>query len=114
MTYVAELKKLASHCSFVSDQALKDILRDKLICGININDARMQRHLLAELDIEYEQAFTPASNGVGQAESPRHRAKVAPSAALPGTELHRMLAERQQSRQESNSRPCYNSGTSSA
>ena len=54
-TFVAELKKLAVHCGFADEDELKKMLCDRLICGIN--DARMQRRLLAESEIDFDKAF---------------------------------------------------------
>ena len=45
-TFVAELRRLTEHCGFGS--ALDDMLRDRLVCGIN--DDRIQRRLLSEPD----------------------------------------------------------------
>ena len=42
--YVAELRKLALHCDY--KDALSEMLRDRLVCGVN--DDRMQRRLLSE------------------------------------------------------------------
>ena len=54
-TFVTELKKLAVHCGFADGDELKKMLCDRLICGIN--DARMQRRLLAESEIDFDKAF---------------------------------------------------------
>ena len=54
-TYIAELKKLAIHCGFNDENTLKRMLCDRLVCGIN--DSSMQRHLLAEPDLDYDKAF---------------------------------------------------------
>ena len=43
-TFVAELRHLALHCEY--GDSLNDMLRDRLICGIN--NARIQRRLLSE------------------------------------------------------------------
>ncbi len=45
-TFLSELRKLAEFCNF--ENKLEDMLRDKLICGIN--DTAMQRKLLSEGD----------------------------------------------------------------
>ena len=49
-TYIAELKHLSEHCEFTG--ILEDMLCDSLVCGIN--DSRIQRHLLAEPDLNYK------------------------------------------------------------
>ena len=51
--FVAELRKLAGHCQF--GDSLSDMLRDRLVCGIN--DKRIQRRLLAEPDLTFKRAF---------------------------------------------------------
>ena len=51
--YVAELRQLAQDCNF--ETTLKQMLRDRLVCGIN--DDRVQRRLLAETDLTFERAF---------------------------------------------------------
>ena len=51
--YVAELRKLSEHCEFAD--TLSDMLRDRLVCGIN--DQRLQRRLLSEPQLTYAKAF---------------------------------------------------------
>ena len=51
--FVAELRKLAGHGQF--GDSLSDMLRDRLVCGIN--DKRIQRRLLAEPDLTFKRAF---------------------------------------------------------
>ena len=55
--YVAALKKLAEHCGF-QEAALKNMLRDRLICGIN--NERWQKRLLTEPDPDYDKALEVA------------------------------------------------------
>ena len=52
-TYVSELKKLSEHCNF--QDSLNDMLRDRLVCGVN--NARLQRRLLAEPDLTFGKAM---------------------------------------------------------
>ena len=52
-TFVAELKKLSEHCDY--GDSLNDMIRDRLVCGIN--DGRIQRRLLAEAELTYKKAF---------------------------------------------------------
>ena len=54
--YVAELRRLAHDCNFGT--TLEQMLRDRLVCGIN-ND-RIQRRLLSETDLTFEKAFQVA------------------------------------------------------
>ena len=51
--YVNALKKISEHCQF--GDTLQDMLRDRLVCGIN--DVRIQRRLLSEPDLTYKRAF---------------------------------------------------------
>ncbi|XP_063049093.1 uncharacterized protein K02A2.6-like [Engraulis encrasicolus] len=54
--YVAELRRLAHDCNFGT--TLQQMLRDRLVCGIN--DDRIQRRLLSEPDLTFEKAFEMA------------------------------------------------------
>lgn len=49
-TYVAELRALGQHCGF--GDTLEDMLRDRLVCGVN--DERIQRRLLAEREMRLD------------------------------------------------------------
>ena len=53
-TYVSELRKLSEYCDF-GDTLLEDMLRDRLVCGIN--DKRVQRRLLAEPRLTFAKAL---------------------------------------------------------
>ena len=57
-TYVAELKKLAEHCSY--GDTLNEMLRDCLVCGIN--DDRIQLRLLGEPRLTYQKAMELAQS----------------------------------------------------
>ena len=57
-TYIAELKRLAEDCEF--GEFLKQMLRDRIVCGIN--DPRIQRRLLAERELTYQSAFELAQS----------------------------------------------------
>ena len=52
-TFVSELRCLAEFCNFGA--ALEDMLRDRLVCGIN--DVGIQRRLLAESTLSFKKAF---------------------------------------------------------
>ena len=54
--YVAELRKLSEYCQF--GDTLSDMLRDRLVCGIN--DRKLQRRLLSEAALTYDRAFVLA------------------------------------------------------
>ena len=50
--YVAELRKLTEHCNF--GDTLPEMLRDRLVCGIN--NKKIQRRLLAERELTLKKA----------------------------------------------------------
>ena len=50
--YVAELRKLTEHCNF--GETLPEMLRDRLVCGIN--NKKIQRRLLAERELTLKKA----------------------------------------------------------
>ena len=52
-TFMTELRQSSKHCDF--GESLNDMLRDKLVCGIN--DSRIQRRLLSELNLTFQKAF---------------------------------------------------------
>lgn len=52
-TFVAELRAIAEFCNF--GDTLKLMIRDRLVCGIN--DENAQRLLLAEKELTYDKAL---------------------------------------------------------
>ncbi len=54
--FVARLCQLSEHCDYGA--SLNDILRDRLVCGIE--DERLQRRLLAESTLTFQKAFQTA------------------------------------------------------
>ena len=54
--FVADLRRLAEFCNF--GDTLEKMIRDRLVCGIN--DAAIQKKLLAEAGLTYERALTMA------------------------------------------------------
>lgn len=53
LDYVAVLRKLAHDCNY--GDKLTEMLRDRLVCGIN--DDRIQRRLLSEAELTFERAL---------------------------------------------------------
>ena len=53
--YVAALRELALNCKFGSQERLEEMLRDRLVCGIN--HAGIQRKLLSEGDLSFSEAL---------------------------------------------------------
>ena len=52
-TFMAELRALSEHCEFGA--SLDEMLRDRLVCGVN--DDRIQRRLLAEPTLDLKRAL---------------------------------------------------------
>ena len=52
MSYVAELRKLATHCNFGGN--LNEALRDRLVCGLR--NMQIQKRLLSEAKLKYSKA----------------------------------------------------------
>ena len=52
LSYVAELRKLATHCNFGGN--LNEALRDRLVCGLR--DMQIQKRLLSEAKLKYSKA----------------------------------------------------------
>ena len=51
--YVAALRRSGQHC--VYEDSLPQMLRDRLMCGVN--DNRMQRRLLSEVGLAFDRAL---------------------------------------------------------
>lgn len=56
MEYVAKLRRLAQDCNY--GNTLQQMLRDRIVCGIN--DDRIQRRLLSEADLTFDKAMSIA------------------------------------------------------
>ena len=66
-TYVAELRSLSEYCNFGA--TLNDMLRDRLVCGVN--DGAIQKTLLAQVALTYEKAAEIALNAEAATQSMR-------------------------------------------
>ena len=77
-TFVAELRSLAEFCNF--GQTLDDMLRDRLVCGIN--EAVIQRRLLAEPRLTLQKALELAQGMEAAAQNSRELRQV------PKQEMH--------------------------
>ena len=55
--FVAELRKLSTHCSF-KDSQLEEALRDRLVCGLR--SVATQRRLLTEAKLTFADALKTA------------------------------------------------------
>jgi len=54
--FVAELRHIAQYCGYAG--TLEDMLRDRLVCGVN--DSRIQRRLLSEPELTFKKAYEHA------------------------------------------------------
>ena len=109
-TYIAELKKLAVHCSFERD-ALNTMLCDRLVCGIN--DQRIQRRLLAEPELDYDKALTLALaiESADQNASALEKTPPAPETAGSSGGLHRISRYKRYTKpKEQTTDSCYRCG----
>ncbi|GBM97020.1 hypothetical protein AVEN_234747-1, partial [Araneus ventricosus] len=70
-SYVTELRRLAEECNFGA--TLAERLRDQLVCGIKvIKDEALQRRLLAESTLTFNEAFSRAVAAESAAEQAKH------------------------------------------
>ena len=79
--FVAELRRLSEFCEFGS--TLDGMLRDRLVCGVR--DSRVQRRLLAEVNLTFSKAFelaTAAEMAEKSIVELQHPAEMAPVYAL--------------------------------
>jgi len=112
--FVAELKKISEHCGF-QGAVLNDMLRDRLICGIA--DAKMQRRLLAEPNIDFEKALTlvQAMEAAERNTQDLQKTSAPSTTAAASVELHSIQQQksvRQQFRQATSAptQQCYRCG----
>ncbi|CAB4041637.1 Hypothetical predicted protein [Paramuricea clavata] len=93
-SYVAELRSLSEHCDFKS--TLEEMLRDRLVCGIN--DEQIQRRLLAESSLDFKKAMkivTSMETAVKNARDLTHQMANANINTEKPTTLHRVDNQRQ-------------------
>ena len=86
-TYVAELRSLSEYCNFGA--TLDDMLRDRLVCGVN--DRAIQKQLLAQPGLTHQKAVELALSAETAAQSMRElglKSESGPSARLP-QEVHK-------------------------
>jgi transposase InsO family protein len=77
--YLAELRRLSEHCDYGS--VLNEMLRDRLVCGIN--DSQIQRQLLAEANLTLRSATDIALASESAASFCKLLETAAPSCARP-------------------------------
>jgi hypothetical protein len=96
VSYVAELRSLSEHCDFKS--TLEEMLRDRLVCGINDKQIQRERRLLAESSPDFKKAMkiaTSMETAVKNARDLTHQmANANINTGKPAT-LHRVDNQRQ-------------------
>ncbi|KAK2858314.1 hypothetical protein Q7C36_006233 [Tachysurus vachellii] len=100
ITFYSVLRKLAHDCNY--GEKLTEMLRDRLVCGIN--DDRIQRRLLAESELTFEkalkiaQALETANKDVKDLQAQRSETSIS-------MRLHKMSVK-----QDGQGRACYRCG----
>ena len=106
-TFVAGLRNLSEHCNF--RESLEDMLRDRLVCGIN--NHQIQRRLLAETELTYQKAvelalaMESASKNVGDL----HVSKTNANPGTPTEQIDKVTHGKQASMWKKN-QDCYRCG----
>ena len=101
VTFVSELRSLAKNCNF--GPSLDDMLRDRLVCGIN--DDNIQRRLLSEAELTLDSALRLA---LSHETAARNARELQSSAAEQGVGVHKVDSSEAQSRGATAS--CYRCG----
>ena len=83
--YIAALRELAMNCNFGAPERLEEMLRDRLVCGVNHQG--IQRRLLSEGDLTYKDALALAQS-IECAESDAK--KLGSATPRPNDLVHRM------------------------
>ena len=60
LTYVADIKKVATHCNFGAN--LNEALRDELLCGLQ--NVQIQKLLLSEAKLKYSKGLGDSSSNI--------------------------------------------------
>ena len=89
---MAELRSLAEFCNF--QQTLVDMLRDKVLCGIN--EAAIQRCLLAEPRLTLQKAMELALGMESAAQNSKELQQSAPKRELEGSlpKVHQVATDK--------------------
>ena len=98
--YLAELRRLATHCEF--GNYLNEALRDRLVCGLR--NPSTQKRLLAEADLTLAKASATAQ---GMEAAEKNSKKFQGGEAAP---VHRMAPQGTKPGPTSGSKPCYRCG----
>ena len=82
--YVAELRSLARYCEF--KDSLEDMLKDRLVCGVN--DAHIQKGLLGEAKLTFEKVYAVAMGCEAATNGAQEIVKVEPDRDKTAEEVH--------------------------
>lgn len=96
--YVAALRSLAEHFNYAD--VLNDMLRDRLVCGVN--HEKIQQRLLAEKDLTFAKAMELAS-AIKSAEQGSHA--ISRGQAAQGSVCWQSNTQQQQPRKKQSNRP---------
>ncbi len=102
LDYVAVLRKWAHDCNY--GEKLTEMLRDRLVCGIN--DDRIQRRLLAETDLTFEKALK-----IAQAMETANKDVRDLHAQRPETSISGRVYKTSVKQDDGQSRACYRCGS---
>ncbi len=102
LDYVAVLRKWAHDCNY--GEKLTEMLRDRLVCGIN--DDRIQRRLLAETDLTFEKALKIAQAMETANKDVRDLHAQRPETSISGREYKTSVKQ-----DDGRSRACYRCGS---
>ena len=104
--YVAELRRLATHCAF--EAYLEEALRDRLVCGLRSEST--QKRLLSEADLTLAWAVEIAQS----MEAAHKNAQALKAPELPVRRLEKLPRERgdveRKARGQGGRKPCYRCG----
>ncbi len=108
-TFVAELRHLAMHCQY--GDSLNDMLRDRLICGID--NKRIQCRLLSEKDVDFKRALEVAQAMESADKDSQHLQSVAAPVTETTAGVNRLRTDKPQTKEGRSSNGlngCYRCG----
>ena len=93
--YVATLREIAQHCKY--KDSLQDMLRDRLVCGVN-HEAITNR-LLSEKKLDFDKALELAQS-IESAERDKRHLKATQATSTP--QVHHSTTQKSRNKQRSN------------
>ena len=103
--YIAALRELAMNCNYGSQELLEEMLRDRLVCGVN--HPGIQRKLLSEGDLSYKDALALAQSIEAAEDDAR---KLGGSTTTPALQPVNFTSQKLNSPSPSRSITCYRCG----